>query len=72
MLNLQRACQAAIAAAMHLVRIRRLGVLQSGREVFALLEQAKILPRELAASLRKMVGFRVSPCAFACCLIELA
>ena len=57
-LNLQRACEAAIDAAMHLVRIKRLGLPQSRREAFTLLEQAGILAPELAEALRKMVGFR--------------
>jgi len=57
-LNLQRACEAAIDAAMHLVRIKRLGLPQSRREAFTLLERAGILAPELAEALRKMVGFR--------------
>lgn len=57
-LNLQRACEAAIDAAMHLVRTKRLGVPQSGREAFSLLERAGILPAELARQMEKMVGFR--------------
>ncbi len=57
-LNLQRACEAAIDAAMHLVRVERLGLPQSRREAFTLLERAGILAPELAESLQKMVGFR--------------
>ena len=57
-LNLQRACEAAIDAAMHLVRVRRLGIPQSGRDAFTLLERGGILPSKLAENLRRMVGFR--------------
>ncbi|GAB6066981.1 type II toxin-antitoxin system toxin [Methylothermus subterraneus] len=57
-LNLQRACEAAIDAAMHLVRVRRLGIPQSGREAFTLLAQVGVIPRDLAEALKKMVGFR--------------
>ncbi len=57
-LNLLRACEASIDAAMHLVRCRRLGLPQSGRDAFALLAQASLIPSELAKSLQKMVGFR--------------
>jgi uncharacterized protein YutE (UPF0331/DUF86 family) len=57
-LNLQRACESSIDAAMHLVRVRRLGVPQETREAFVLLEQAHILDAHLAVRLRKMVGFR--------------
>ncbi len=57
-LNLQRACESSIDAAMHLVRIHRLGVPQESREAFDLLERAGLLSSELAAEMRKMVGFR--------------
>jgi len=57
-LNLQRACEAAIDAAMHLVRIRKLGVPQRSRDAFSLLQSAGILDAELSAVLKKMVGFR--------------
>ncbi len=57
-LNLQRACESSIDAAMHLVRIHRLGIPQETREAFDLLEQAGQLDAALAARLKKMVGFR--------------
>ena len=57
-LNLQRACEGSIDAAMHLVRIHRLGVPQETREAFDLLERAGHLDGSLANRLRKMVGFR--------------
>ncbi len=57
-LNLQRACESSIDAAMHLVRVHRLGVPQETREAFTMLEQATLLDADLAARLKKMVGFR--------------
>jgi uncharacterized protein YutE (UPF0331/DUF86 family) len=57
-LNLQRACESSIDAAMHLVRMRRLGVPQETREAFVLLEQAHVLEPQLADRMKKMVGFR--------------
>ena len=57
-LNLQRACEAAIDLAMHLVRRQRLGVPQESREAFSLLAEAGILDPLLAATLARMVGFR--------------
>ncbi len=42
-LNLQRACEASIDAAMHLVRVRKLGVPQESREAFDLLCEAEII-----------------------------
>ena len=57
-LNLQRAYESSIDAAMHLVRVHRLGVPQQTREAFDLLEAAHMLDVVLADRLRKMVGFR--------------
>ncbi len=57
-LNLQRACEAAIDAAMHVVRIHRLGIPQQSRDAFVMMEQAGLLDHELGARLQAMVGFR--------------
>ena len=57
-LNLQRACESSIDAAMHLVRVRRLGVPQESREAFELLETAGHIEPALAERMKKMVGFR--------------
>ncbi len=57
-LNLQRACESSIDAAMHLVRVHRLGIPQETREAFEMLEQAGRLDPSLAERLRRMVGFR--------------
>lgn len=57
-LNLQRACESTIDAAMHLVRIHRLGIPQDTREAFDLLERAGLVDPSLATRLRRMVGFR--------------
>ena len=57
-LNIERACQAAIDLAMHLVAIRRLGMPQTSGDAFSLLESAGLLSDELARSLRAMTGFR--------------
>jgi uncharacterized protein YutE (UPF0331/DUF86 family) len=57
-LNLQRACEAAIDLAMYLVSARRLGVPQESREAFALLQTAGILDADLTLRMQRMVGFR--------------
>ena len=57
-LNLQRACEASIDLAMHLVRIRRLGVPQESRDAFDLLRRDGLIEAGLAERLEKMVGFR--------------
>ena len=57
-LNLQRACEASIDAAMHLVRVRKLGVPQESRDAFDMLCEAGILEVALGERLKAMVGFR--------------
>ena len=57
-LNLQRACQAAIDLAMRRARLGGLGVPQDSRGAFTLLVDAGELPPEVAGPMRKMVGFR--------------
>lgn len=57
-LNIHRACEASIDAAMRVVRLRRLGIPQDSREAFSLLSEAGILPADLSERLQSMVGFR--------------
>ena len=57
-LNLQRAIEAAIDIAMHLCAVFKFGVPQSSREAFDLLEEKKVVSKELAKRLKAMVGFR--------------
>ena len=57
-LNLQRACEASIDLAMHIVSRKRLGVPQSSRDAFELLAKANLISEELMISLKGMVGFR--------------
>jgi uncharacterized protein YutE (UPF0331/DUF86 family) len=57
-LNIQRACEAAIDLAMHRVREHRLGAPQDSRDAFVRLEKAGLLPQPLSQSLQRMVGFR--------------
>lgn len=57
-LNIQRACEAALDMGQHLIRRERLGVPQSARDVFALLAQAGWVTPALADGLKRMIGFR--------------
>lgn len=57
-LNIQRACEAALDMGQHLVRRERIGVPQSARDVFALLAQAGWIEPTLADALKAMVGYR--------------
>lgn len=57
-LNIQRACEAAIDLAMHVVAQRRLGVPQDARNAFDLLHREGLISADLARRLKAMVGFR--------------
>jgi uncharacterized protein YutE (UPF0331/DUF86 family) len=57
-LNIQRACEAALDMGQHLIRRERLGVPQSARDVFALLARGGWIDSVLADALKRMVGFR--------------
>ncbi|MGM8930397.1 type VII toxin-antitoxin system HepT family RNase toxin [Salinicola halophyticus] len=57
-LNIQRACEAALDMGHYLIRRERLGVPQSSRDVFTLLAQSDWITLETADVMRRMVGFR--------------
>jgi len=57
-LNIQRACEAALDIGQHLIRREQLGVPQSARDVFELLAKGKWIESPLAQSLKRMIGFR--------------
>jgi uncharacterized protein YutE (UPF0331/DUF86 family) len=57
-LNLERACQAAIDWAMHLVAREHLGVPQSGADAFRLLNQAGLISEASRRAMSAMTGFR--------------
>lgn len=57
-LNIQRACEAAIDMGTRTIKLKRLGIPQSIREVFVLLEDVKIIPSSLSKKLQAMIGFR--------------
>ncbi len=57
-LNLERACQATIDMAMHVVARRHLGVPQTSAQAFDLLHSAGVIGTDLAKRMRAMVGFR--------------
>lgn len=57
-LNIERACQAAIDAAQHLVARHHCGVPQSSAESFDLLRKAGLLSSATAKAMIGMTGFR--------------
>ena len=57
-LNIQRACEASIDIAMHVAATSKLGIPQSSREAFELLQTNGKISLQVAQNLRGMVGFR--------------
>jgi uncharacterized protein YutE (UPF0331/DUF86 family) len=57
-LNLERACQATIDMAMHIVARRRLGIPQGSADAFTLLCRGGVIDQDLSTRLIGMVGFR--------------
>jgi len=57
-LNLQRAIQAAIDLATHIIATEGLGLSDTIRGNFELLEKAKIIKKDLSRKMQAMVGFR--------------
>ena len=57
-LNLLRACEAAIDLSMHLVAERALGIPQSSRDGFTILEKAGLLTNHSATAMKRICGFR--------------
>ena len=57
-INIQRACEASIDLAMHIVAEQRLGLPQTSRDAFDMLHVALIIDENTAKRLKAMVGFR--------------
>jgi uncharacterized protein YutE (UPF0331/DUF86 family) len=57
-LNIERACQAAIDMAMHLVAREHAGIPQSSADAFILLGKAGLLQAEVVKEMISMTGFR--------------
>jgi uncharacterized protein YutE (UPF0331/DUF86 family) len=57
-LNLQRAIQLVIDMGAYVIAAKQLGIPQSLKDIFLILEKNKFLNHHLSQSLQKMVGFR--------------
>lgn len=57
-LNIERACQAAIDMAQHLVAEHHAGMPQTSADAFILLNKIKIITDNIAKDMIKMTGFR--------------
>lgn len=57
-LNLQRACEAVLDLAVYIVSTKKVGLPQTKREAFILLEQNNIIDSKMSKNMQSMVGFR--------------
>ncbi|WP_045220105.1 type VII toxin-antitoxin system HepT family RNase toxin [Desulfonatronum thioautotrophicum] len=57
-LNIERACQAAIDLALHLVAREHLGMPQNSADAFKLLRKAELITDQTALAMVAMTGFR--------------
>ena len=57
-LNLQRACEATTDLAMYVVSTRKLGLPQTKKDAFQILEKNKIINKKMSLNLQNMIGFR--------------
>jgi len=57
-LNIQRACEAVIDLGMHVIAERDLGIPQTSRDTFEILQDNKIISPEMSERLKAMIGFR--------------
>lgn len=57
-LNIQRACEASIDMAMHIVSDKKLGIPQNSRDAFEVLYSNNFIDEYTLKNLKAMVGFR--------------
>lgn len=57
-LNLQRACEAVSDLAMYIVSTRKLGLPQTKRDAFKLLEENRIIDKDMSKNMQNMIAFR--------------
>jgi len=57
-LNIQRACEAVIDLGIHVIAERGLGIPQTSRDTFEILQNNKIISPEMSERLKAMIGFR--------------
>ncbi|WCK56820.1 DUF86 domain-containing protein [Aneurinibacillus sp. Ricciae_BoGa-3] len=57
-LNIQRACEACLDLAMHIISEKQWGIPQTSRDAFEILHHNGVIESELAVKLKAMVGFR--------------
>lgn len=57
-LNLQRACEMTTDVAMYVVSTRKLGIPQTKKEAFEMLNQNGLISKDMCKKMKGMIGFR--------------
>ncbi|KIL43190.1 type VII toxin-antitoxin system HepT family RNase toxin [Jeotgalibacillus campisalis] len=57
-LNFQRACEASIDIAMHIVAEKKLGLPQNRRDAFTFLEKEEVISSPLSQKMKAMIAFQ--------------
>jgi len=57
-LNIERSAQACMDMGTHVIRKKKLGIPQTSREIFSILEEFNYIDKETSSKLQAMVGFR--------------
>lgn len=57
-LNLQRACEAVADLAMYIVSTKKMGLPQTKKEAFELLEKNNLIDDNMCKNMKNMIGFR--------------
>lgn len=57
-LNLQRLCEATLDLGLHYIKIKKLQIPQTSKQIFEILEKNGVIDKKISANMQGMVGFR--------------
>lgn len=57
-LNLQRLCEATLDLGLHYIKIKKLQIPQTSKQIFEVLEKNGVIDKKISANMQGMVGFR--------------
>lgn len=57
-LNLQRMCEATLDLGLHYIKIKKLEIPQTSKQIFEVLEKNGVIDKKISANMQGMVGFR--------------
>ena len=57
-LNLQRMCEATLDLGLHYIKIKKLEIPQTSKQIFEVLEKNGVIDKKISVNMQGMVGFR--------------